>query len=76
MKLNKYDLAIVGEMVNITSKYFMDKDKTKVGDIIINNIKNNPKHTIVINWNKIQSFIKKLEKNEEKILGFVNNKDS
>ena len=75
MKLNKYDLAIVGEMVNITSKYFMDKDKTKVGDIIIKNIKNNPKHTIVINWNKIHSFIKKLEKNEEKILGFVNNKD-
>ena len=53
----------------------MDKDKTKIGDIIINNIKNNPKHTIVINWNKIHSFIKKLEKNEEKILGFVNNKD-
>tara|TARA_Y100001937_G_scaffold23627_1_gene33688 strand:- start:250 stop:477 length:228 start_codon:yes stop_codon:yes gene_type:complete len=75
MKLNKYDLAIVGEMVNITSKHFMDKDKTKVGDIIIKNIKNNPKHTIVINWNKIHSFIKKLEKNEEKILGFVNNKD-
>ena len=39
MKLNKYDLAIVGEMVNITSKHFMDKDKTKVGDIIIKNIK-------------------------------------
>ena len=75
MKLNKYDLAIVGEMVNITAKHFMDKDKTKVGDIIIKNIKNNPKHTIVINWNKIHSFIKKLEKNEEKILGFVNNKD-
>ena len=67
MSISKDDLAIIGEMVNITSEKFLPE---KCGDIIINNINKNPKHSISMDWDKIKSFIKKLEKCELKAFGF------
>ena len=64
---NKNDLAIIGEMVSLLSKKCEPK---KCGEIVIENINNNSKHTISTDWNKVSSFIKKLEKYEVESFGF------
>tara|TARA_R110002020_G_scaffold458682_1_gene676224 strand:+ start:315 stop:551 length:237 start_codon:yes stop_codon:yes gene_type:complete len=64
---NKNDLAIIGEMVSLLSKKCEPK---KCGEIVIENINNNSKHTISTDWNKVSSFIKKLEQYEVESFGF------
>ena len=64
---NKNDLAIIGEMVSLLSKKCEPK---KCGEIVIENINNNSKHKISTDWNKVSSFIKKLEQYEVESFGF------
>lgn len=64
---NKYDLAIIGEMVTLLSKKC---ELEQCGEIVIKNINNNSKHIISTDWNKVSSFIKKLEQYEVESFGF------
>tara|TARA_Y100001937_G_scaffold23628_1_gene33691 strand:- start:250 stop:477 length:228 start_codon:yes stop_codon:yes gene_type:complete len=67
MKLNKYDLAIVGEMVTLLSQKCEPK---ACSDIVQDRVNGYPKYKISIDQGKIDSFIKKLQKNELKTFGF------
>ncbi len=64
---NTPDLAIIGEMVTLLSVKCQPID---CGEIVIENINNNPKHKITMDWNKVSTFIEKLGQYELKSFGF------
>ena len=74
MKINKYDLAIISEMVTMLSQKYKSNP---CSEVVIDRVNSYSKYDITLDQKKIDSFIKKLEKNEEKTFGFRGgNKDA
>jgi hypothetical protein len=58
---NKSDIAIIGEMVTLLSKKY---EPGSCGDVVIENVNKNPKIKTKVNWDSVESFIRRLQKYE------------
>jgi len=67
MKLNKYDLAIISEMVTMLSQKYKPKP---CSEVVIDRVNSYSKYDITLDQSKIDSFITKLERNEYRTFGF------